>query len=121
MRGKLRIPDVMRLIETAFEANSGLCDQNGVAFILTERIDGARVMANPDRLMQVLTNLLSNAVKFSPPDSRVEIAVSREGNNVRIAVTDRGPGIPDEFRDRIFQKFAQADSSDDRQKRGTCS
>ena len=121
--GKLDDPDetvdIMPLVEAALDANTGLCDQYRVSFTLSERLDGARVIANRDRLMQVLTNLLSNAVKFSPPGGCVEIAVSREGDNLRIAVTDRGPGIPDEFHDRIFQKFAQADSSDDRQRGGT--
>lgn len=69
--------------------------------------------------MQVLTNLLSNAAKFSPAHDRVTISVTRHGAKIRIAISDRGPGIPEEFRSRIFQKFAQADSSDTRGKGGT--
>jgi CheY-like chemotaxis protein len=67
----------------------------------------------------VVTNLLSNAMKFSPADGVVEIHVSRSVRQVRVEVRDRGPGIPEEFRKRIFQKFSQADSSDTRQKGGT--
>ena len=72
-----------------------------------------------DRLIQVLTNLLSNAAKFSPDGDAVEVRISARTGAVRIAVTDHGAGIPEAFRDRMFQKFAQADSSDARRKSGT--
>ncbi len=67
----------------------------------------------------MVTNLLSNAMKFSPAGGTVEVHVLRGGLGVRVEVRDRGPGIPEEFRNRIFQKFSQADSSDTRQKGGT--
>lgn len=69
--------------------------------------------------MQVMANLMSNAAKFSPDDERVEISLSRRENRYRISVTDHGQGIPDEFRDNVFEKFVQADSSDTRQEGGT--
>jgi signal transduction histidine kinase len=69
--------------------------------------------------MQVMTNLLSNAAKFSPRGDTVVVAAERQGTQVRVSVTDRGPGIPEEFRHRVFQKFAQADSSTTRDKGGT--
>ena len=72
-----------------------------------------------DRLMQVLTNLLSNAVKFSPAGSTVEVMLSRTARQLRIEVSDQGPGIPESFCSRIFQRFSQADSSDTRQKGGS--
>jgi signal transduction histidine kinase len=77
-----------------------------------------RVNGDAERLMQALANLLSNAGKFSPPDGRVEVAVSRHGANVRIAVTDHGPGVPEEFRPEIFKKFAQADGTKQQHKGG---
>ncbi len=49
----------------------------------------------------------------------MQISALRHNKAIRIAITDHGPGIPDEFQSRIFQKFAQADSSDSRQKGGT--
>ena len=69
--------------------------------------------------MQVLSNLMSNAAKFSSDGGQVELSISRNGETVRIAVKDRGMGIPNEFRDSIFEKFSQADSSDTRQRGGT--
>ena len=107
------------LLERAIEANREYGAQYGVSFVLTESVAQAQVEGDHGRLMQVLANLLSNAAKFSPRASRVEIALRRHGNGFRIAVADQGPGIPKEFRGRIFQRFAQADSSDTRQKGGT--
>jgi signal transduction histidine kinase len=69
--------------------------------------------------MQVLVNLLSNAVKFSPPGEEVVVSIEERDGPVRIAVRDRGAGIPDDFKDRIFEKFAQADATDTRQRGGT--
>jgi signal transduction histidine kinase len=102
--------DVGSLIELAIEAHSANAASCGVRlrFENTCRYD---VNADPDRLMQVVTNLLSNAIKFSAPDSDVIVAIECRGNNVRFSVTDRGPGIPEGFRSRIFQKFAQAEAS----------
>lgn len=77
------------------------------------------VLADPDRLTQVVTNLVSNAIKFSPPDHAVQVSVQLLGPNWRISVGDKGPGIPHEFRSRIFNKFAQADSTDSRRRGGT--
>jgi signal transduction histidine kinase len=69
--------------------------------------------------MQVMANLLSNASKFSPAGAVVTVRASATGRAVRVEVTDRGPGIPEEFRARIFTRFAQADSSDARLEGGT--
>jgi signal transduction histidine kinase len=74
------------------------------------------VNADPDRLLQVLTNLLSNAVKFSPAGEEVAVSISRRGTTLRVAVSDRGPGVPPGFRKRIFRKFAQERSVQPRQR-----
>lgn len=63
-----------------------------------------------DRITQVLMNLLSNALKFSPPHSAIDVALRQVGAALRITVADRGPGIPADFRDRIFQRFAQTEA-----------
>lgn len=75
-------------------------------------IPEARVEADHDRLVQVVTNLLSNAVKFSPQGATVEVVVSAAGDRVRTEVVDAGPGIPPAFASQIFQRFAQADPGD---------
>lgn len=77
------------------------------------------VNGDPDRIEQVLTNLVSNAIKFSPAGESVYVTTAQQGGRVRVEVCDRGSGVPEEFRDRIFSKFAQADSSDTRSRGGT--
>jgi PAS domain S-box-containing protein len=77
------------------------------------------VHVDPDRFQQVMTNLLSNAAKFSPPGGLVTVRASAAASRVRIEVHDDGPGIPAEFRDRIFERFSQADGSDRRRHGGT--
>jgi len=111
--------EVMPLLFQVVEANRGYAEQYQVSLKITAALPGARVNGDADRLTQVLTNLISNAVKFSPRGEEVEIAVRRVPQGIRVSVRDFGPGIPREFQSRIFQKFAQADSSAMREKGGT--
>ncbi|MBO1078754.1 response regulator [Roseomonas haemaphysalidis] len=110
-----------RLLEQAVESNRAYGAQFGVDFRLLPREGAAEaaVYADAARIQQVLANLLSNAAKFSPPGGTVEAGVTVEAGDVVFRVRDHGRGIPAEFRNRIFQRFAQADSSDVRQKGGT--
>ena len=107
------------LVEQAVDATRGYADQHGVRLEFESRIDSIGVLADPDRIVQVVINLLSNAVKFCGEGKRVGIRMADLGEQVRVCVVDDGPGIPQEFRPRIFEPFSQADSSDRRQKGGT--
>jgi signal transduction histidine kinase len=69
--------------------------------------------------MQVMANLLSNAAKFSQPGADVTVRARVQGAVARVEVEDRGAGIPEEFRSRVFEKFAQADASTSRRFEGT--
>jgi PAS domain S-box-containing protein len=111
--------DVHLIVEQAIEDNHGFAESYGVHVRLdTASVDG-EVNADPDRLIQVITNLLSNAIKFSPTDDEVLVAVKNSGNIVRISVSDHGSGVPADFKEHIFTKFAQADGTNSRQKGGT--
>jgi len=117
----LQTLELTPLLTQAITTHQTYGEQFQVQFVLTETVP-CQVKADPDRLMQVLANLLSNAAKFSPPGSAVEVSSQRltsQPDWVRVSVRDHGPGIPAEFIPRIFQKFAQADSSNTRQKGGT--
>jgi len=107
------------LIALAIEANQDFAKQYGVRLQAQPGIREARVLADMDRLMQVLTNLLSNAVKHSLKGGVVLVDVQRQDGYWRVSVVDNGSGIPESFRDRIFSKFAQADGSDRRKGGGT--
>ena len=77
--------------------------------IALEWIDPELVIyVDAGRFKQAMANLLSNAAKFSPPQGEVEVGAERRGGNVRVFVRDHGAGIPEEFRERIFGRFAQA-------------
>jgi PAS domain S-box-containing protein len=107
------------LVEQVIDANRGYADGFRVRVRLDEAAAAGEVYADPDRLSQVIVNLLSNAIKFSPPDGEVDVAIKEDRASVRVAIRDRGNGIPNEFRPRIFEKFAQADVTDARKKGGT--
>ncbi|AKJ01624.1 PAS domain S-box-containing protein [Archangium gephyra] len=107
------------LLAQAVEAHQGYAKECGASVELAVEAPGAWVMADGDRFLQVLANLLSNALKFSPRGERVTLRLERVGPLLRVSVEDRGPGIPEAFRGRIFEKFAQADGSDSRRKGGT--
>ncbi|CAH0316645.1 Sensor protein kinase WalK [Massilia sp. Bi118] len=112
---------MLRIVEGAVAAMDSFAAQAGVtlAFEAGEGAGKLRAEVDHDRITQVLTNLLSNAIKFSEPGSEVLTRLSDEGGKLRIAVIDHGTGIPEAFRGRIFQRFAQADSADSRKKGGT--
>jgi len=60
-----------------------------------------------DVVSRILTNLLNNALKFTGPEDEVKIIIARQAAAVRVSVTDHGPGIPADYREKIFEKFAQ--------------
>jgi signal transduction histidine kinase len=111
--------EVCPLVEQTIEANRGFAEGYDVRVRLDPECKAVDVRADHDRLAQVVTNLISNAIKFSPPGEEVVVGVETRGKIVRISVRDHGRGVPAEFRPRIFEKFAQADATDARQKGGT--
>lgn len=119
MEFQLKPVELMPLLHQALESNRAYGEQYKVSYELENELPGVMLNVDANRLMQVLANLLSNAAKFSPAEGKVAVAVVPVGNRIRIEVKDHGSGIPVEFQDRIFQKFAQADSSDTRKKGGT--
>jgi CheY-like chemotaxis protein len=106
-------------VRQAMESNAPYAEQFGVSLVLESGLSGIIVNVDSDRLLQALTNLLSNAARYSPRDEKVVISVVKNQNLIRIAITDRGPGIPPEIKDRIFQKFSQINSTTNRKGSGT--
>ncbi|MDE2600262.1 MAG: PAS domain S-box protein [Rhodocyclaceae bacterium] len=119
MRYRFQRQYLLPIAMHAAEVMQSYAQQLGITLVCRAHEGEAAVMADADRLHQVLTNLISNAIKFSPPGGAVEIDISRHEGHVRLSVRDHGRGIPDDFRPRIFQRFAQADSGDSRDKGGT--
>ncbi|MDO3384721.1 PAS domain S-box protein [Gilvimarinus sp. SDUM040013] len=122
MRPRLLAP----LICSAIEENASYAAEHNVTFELSDEKLTSRVSDRPvivsvdeNRLKQVMANLLSNAAKFSPEGAKVTVRLEWEPKLVRVSIIDQGKGIPEEFRDQIFQKFSQVDSSSTRSKGGT--
>jgi signal transduction histidine kinase len=110
---------LMPLIERAMAETKSFAQGLGVGIKVESRTKEAIALVDPDRFIQVLTNLVSNAAKFSPKGEAVLVTLDRTDDRLRVSVADRGPGIPEGFRGRIFEKFAQADGSDSRRLAGT--
>ncbi len=114
------VQPLLLLVQQAITATRTYADQHQVKFELTSDGADSLVLVDADRVIQVVVNLLSNAAKFSPDGGGVvKIKLLRLPGYVRVSVIDSGSGVPENFRDRIFQRFAQSDSSDRRQKGGT--
>ncbi|MBU2341797.1 MAG: CHASE3 domain-containing protein [Alphaproteobacteria bacterium] len=107
------------LIRRTIAANAVFAAAQGVSLVAKGTARRVEVLGDADRLEQVLTNLVSNAIKHSRHDGTVEVVLKQSGSLAKIEVRDRGEGIPQEFRQRIFGKFAMADGSDNRTRGGT--
>ena len=119
MRFDMKDHDLDQLIRNAVEANQPYAARFNVFLVASAVASGVRLNVDAARFHQVLSNLISNAAKFSPAGETVTVNVTEIGGEVTVSVVDRGPGIPEAFRARVFGKFSQADSSATRQAAGT--
>ncbi|MES2130306.1 MAG: two-component regulator propeller domain-containing protein [Pseudomonadota bacterium] len=116
----LRQLPLRALVETAIASHQDYARRHDVRLLLDGAVPDWQVRVDVDRFAQVLDNLFSNACKYSPKQEAVRVRINLAGDDqVRIEVADHGPGIPTVFRERIFQKFSQADASDTRAKEGS--
>jgi PAS domain S-box-containing protein len=110
--------DVRAVVEQAIESGQAEAVGLGLRIGLNAMSDASEIRADPDWLLKAVNNLLSNAISFSPPGGEVMVGIEERGPNIRVSLRDHGPGIPNDFKDRVFEKFAQADNSDARTKGG---
>lgn len=113
---RLPLPSI---IFEAIEANQEYARRLGVRIVGVGEVPNVQLYLDAGRFQQVMANLLSNACKFSEKDGQVELHVQQNGNKVRIEIIDHGPGIAEDFRPRMFQKFSQADASSTKAKGGS--
>ncbi|MBK8188135.1 MAG: PAS domain-containing sensor histidine kinase [Cellvibrio sp.] len=111
--------DLIQLAQQAIDTNATYASALQVSYQLAAHTRIHMVIGDAERTMQVFANLMSNAAKFSPKGEVVTIEISATQQHLRVEVKDKGPGIPAEFRNRIFSKFAQADGTNTRQQGGT--
>ncbi|MBT0668015.1 PAS-domain containing protein [Novosphingobium profundi] len=111
--------DLNAIALEAAEVNAAYAQRRGVTLTLGREVRPVMVRADAGRLQQVMANLISNAAKFSPQGGIVTITVELRLGEALITVHDHGEGVPEAFRSRIFGKFAQAASGDQRQTGGS--
>jgi len=111
--------EIKAAVANAIEMNQGFAEARAVRLRLDPASTVGEIRADPEWLTKIVTNLLSNAIKFSPAGEEVLVAVERRGETIRITVRDHGHGVPNDFKPRLFEKFAQADATDTRQQGGT--
>ncbi len=99
------------IVQQAFTINAHYTRQYQVQFQAEEDLPDCAVLADPQRLLQVLGNLLGNAAKFSRPDDIVSVAINLSEHDVHISVIDTGTGIPDSFQTRLLQLFEHSNSA----------
>jgi signal transduction histidine kinase len=99
-----------RLLDDAIATVLPAARAKGVAIVARVAPEVQTIVADPDRLRQVLWNLLSNAVKFTSGGGRVQVEAWRVHGQIEVVVTDTGEGIPREFLPYVFDRFRQADS-----------
>lgn len=75
---------------------------------LTAKTEPAEVLGMPDALRLMITNLTDNAIRYTPEGGRIEIGIAADGKDAVISVTDNGPGIAPEERERVFERFYRA-------------
>jgi signal transduction histidine kinase len=118
--GTLRIAPqsqtLQAIIETAKNQLLALTHQHELMFDLP--VDLPEVIADRQRVAQILTNLVGNAAKYSPLGTLISVSAHLTGKTVQIDVMDQGPGIPVQDRGRVFEAFRQLDVKTDHRARG---
>jgi PAS domain S-box-containing protein len=106
-------------IREAVTASEGFAAAKGMKLVVLEPLHDGTLRVDPDRFQQIMANLLSNALKFSGGGTTIEIRSFAHAHGIRVGVRDHGQGIPDEFKSRIFKRFAQSESPDNRTREGS--
>ena len=120
MEYRIETHELTALVDDIVQRNQVIAERVQVCFVTEHACTGVEVDVDENRFCQAVVNLLSNAAKFSPARADVTIRTEFMGDDtVRISVADKGNGIPEAFRKRLFERFAQADSSTTRSTTGT--
>jgi PAS domain S-box-containing protein len=109
--------DINDLLERCIEEASTVAESRKVNLVLKPATGKAEI--DSDRMIQVIVNLLSNAIKFSPEGGDVTLAGKVSGDELEVSVTDQGRGVPEKYREAIFERFKQVEASDGKRKAGT--
>ncbi len=107
----IRPTDVATSLGSLVERFADHAGERGIDLALDLPARSTSVAADPQRLGEVLDNLLTNAIRYSPPGGRVSVGAQVDGGDVVFAVADEGPGLTEEQRERVFERFYRVDPS----------
>jgi PAS domain S-box-containing protein len=110
--------EVGAIVASAVEQARPLVEAREHVLAVEQQADGAVVVGDANRLVQVIVNLLNNAVKYTPRGGRIVLSVVRQEGSVRIAVRDNGIGIEAGLLPQVFDLFTQAERTPDRAQGG---
>ena len=97
--------DLAGLTAAILNSRESRSENEGRKVELKTPMSGAWVWGVPARLERVIENLLDNAVSFSPPDGTISVSISHDQDLICLSVCDNGPGIPEDAREKVFQRF----------------
>ncbi|HWL01852.1 MAG TPA: ATP-binding protein [Microbacteriaceae bacterium] len=108
-----------RVVQTAIEQNRVSADAKGIEILSRLPKERLTVKGHDLTLVAAVANLIANAVQYSPERSRVGVGLTRRDATIEIAVTDQGPGIPEDEQERIFERFFRSDPARSRNTGGS--
>jgi two-component system, OmpR family, phosphate regulon sensor histidine kinase PhoR len=112
--------DLVELVNEIFEQLENKAKKRKVTLVIKPKtLKHCRVLADPQRITQVLINLIDNAIKYGKEEGKVILEIEEESKKVQVSVEDNGPGIPKEQLPRIFERFYRVDKSRSRETGGT--
>jgi signal transduction histidine kinase len=109
--------DLGALANTALETLGGLTKDRDVG--VADDSEAVTASVDEDLMRRVMANLVGNALKFTPQDGSVKLRVLSKDDGFRVEVQDTGPGIPEDFRTKIFEKFGQVEAREQKEKHST--
>ncbi len=112
-----RTCDIKTIAASAIESMAAAAELEKVHVVLSAK--SVELMADDGLIRRVFQNLINNAIKFSCADSTISMGISADEKLVKVTVEDKGPGIPEEYREKIFEKFGQVEAGRRRTKHST--
>ena len=115
----LRPVDLNLLTQTIIQRFETTLAAANIKVRLVSQENAALVSADPERIEQILHNLLQNAQRYSKPNTSITVSIVDEQGNIKLSIRDQGPGIPEEYIDKVFERFYRVDKSRGREHGGT--
>ena len=103
--------NIVELVETAVQGIQILLEQNNIKLAVERHGELPNFMFNFNSIQRALTNLLSNAIKYSPAESTIKVILERDGDSVKISVSDEGCGIAPEHLKKLFDRFYRVENA----------